>query len=66
LLGKWRPTYVIADFGNTAYLAGDIPTEASEHAAVSFLADGSWRGSDGCNGIRGAYRSKDDGTFVAI
>jgi heat shock protein HslJ len=66
LLGRWRPTYLAAEFGNSAYLAGDIPTQASERAAVSFQADGSWRGRDGCNDIRGAYGSNDDGTFVAI
>lgn len=66
LLGDWRPTYLVADFGNSAYLAGDIPTQASERAAVSFEADGSWRGSDGCNSVRGAYRSNDGGAFVAI
>ena len=34
-------------------------------ATVSFEADGTWTGSDGCNGLGGSYTVGEDGSFSA-
>ena len=36
-----------------------------DRPVVRFDDDGTWSGSDGCNGLTGTWRVSDDGTFVA-
>lgn len=50
LLGRWLPS--------------DAP--AGSEAYALFGDDGQWRGSDGCNGLGGRWRSGPDGAFLAV
>lgn len=43
----------------------DLPAEALERSYVAFAQDGTWKGSDGCNGLGGTYRLQGDFTFAA-
>lgn len=52
LVGRWVPTRA---------LEPDEPIEAY----AELLADGTWRGSDGCNGVGGRWRSGRAGAFIA-
>jgi hypothetical protein len=48
--GRWAPT--------------DAPTGYASHA--TFGGDAQWSGSDGCNGLRGHWRSGSDGALLAV
>lgn len=50
VLGKWLPM---------------TSARANSRAFVEFKADGTWSGSDGCNGAGGSYVVGPDGMFVA-
>ena len=52
LVGRWAPVGI------------DV-SEAPEEPYVVFTSNGTWRGSDGCNGNGGSWAGADDGSFLA-
>ena len=50
LLGRWVPV--------------DGPTGAGQPPFLEFIADGRWRGSDGCNGQSGRWVAGQDGALL--
>lgn len=53
LVGRWLP------------LPGDLPEGARSKAFVAFEEDGTYTGSDGCNGVGGRYALGTDGIILA-
>lgn len=62
LIGTWTPVDV-PRFGDET--PGSLTRPAGRVTDLAFRADGSFRGSDGCNDIRGTYTALDDGSFSA-
>ncbi|MGW1346593.1 META domain-containing protein [Kribbella sp. NPDC002412] len=55
--GTWRPVQMA---GLTS-----LKTERPDDPVVEFRADGTWTGSDGCNGLQGTYTIGQRGEFTA-
>jgi len=58
IIGTWRPVE-IAGFAPPA----DAESKGYADAIVTFRANGTWRGSDGCNGLSGTYKVNSSGRF---
>ncbi|MFI7586565.1 META domain-containing protein [Spongisporangium articulatum] len=58
IVGTWRP------LGITGWAKPPTADDMGfAEAVISFRADGTWLGSDGCNGLGGKYRLESTGTF---
>ncbi|MEV0288932.1 MULTISPECIES: META domain-containing protein [unclassified Kribbella] len=55
--GTWRPVQMA---GLTS-----LKTERPDDPVIEFLANGTWTGSDGCNGLQGTYTIGQRGEFTA-
>lgn len=57
ILGEWYPW----DISEYSPSTPDDPTFGK--ASITFEGDGTWSGSDGCNGLGGEYELSGDGVF---
>ncbi len=58
ILGTWYPWDIPGYDPGTSFDA-----QTFDEATIEFKDDGTWRGSDGCNGQGGDYKVGADGTF---
>lgn len=56
----------LAAAGRDALVRRWLPDRGPARAYVELLADGAWRGSDGCNGMGGRWAAGPDGAFLAV
>ncbi|GAA3636516.1 hypothetical protein GCM10022223_63710 [Kineosporia mesophila] len=59
ILGTWYPWDI------PAYVPPGFGADSFPEATVTFKENGTWTGSDGCNGQGGDYEIAADGTFSA-
>ena len=57
LVGRWLPVVPPAD--------GDEAEQPTTEPFVEFVADGTWTGSDGCNGHGGRWAATPEGSLIA-